>query len=213
MAALATAVTMPDTAAMRLFAAIKPSVDVREKVRAMQARLMEMRADIRWVALENFHITVKFFGDVDAARVPELLERIQKAAAQVPAFPLEIEGINRFPEKGAARVIICRVISPDQRMVKLHRLIDSAAGGMGLPMDTRVLVPHMTLGRVSSNGGINKLLRLIEKHDLDFFGSFAVERAELVESFLGADEEGSARYAVVGAAPMAALPPAQHLRP
>ncbi len=198
-----------------MFAAIKPSTEIREKLHAMQARLVDTRADVRWIAPENLHITIKFFGEVEESRIQELLERIEKASAQVPAFPLEIEGINRFPEKGPARVIICRVISPDQRITKLHRLIDSAAGGMGLPMDTRVLTPHLTLGRVSSNRGLNKLLRLIEKHDLDFFGSFTVERAELIQSFLGAGDDGSVRYSVVGTTPTApaSAPAAQHLRP
>jgi len=138
---------------MRLFVAIEPNQEVGEKLREIQARLMDTRADVRWVAPENLHITIKFFGEVEEPRVVELLERIQKAAAQVPAFPLEIEGVNPFPEKGPARVIISRVISPDQRITKLHRLIDSAAGGMGLPMDTRVLVPHLTLGVCRRTGG------------------------------------------------------------
>jgi 2'-5' RNA ligase len=200
---------------MRLFVAIKPADEVVDKLRPMQKRLIDTRADVRWVSPENLHITVKFFGEVEEHRVAELLERVQKAAAQVTAFPLETEGVNLFPEKGAARVIVSRVISPDQRIVKLHRLVDSAAGGMGLAMDTRVLVPHLTLGRVSSNRGLNKLLRLLEKHDLDFFGSFQVERVLLMQSFLGAGDGGSPRYVTVGAAPTAAAPPAaaQQLRP
>ena len=72
---------------------------------------------------------------------------------------------------------------------------------MGLPMDTRALVPHLTLGRVSSNHGLNKLLRLLEKHDLDFFGSFTVERVVLYQSLLSAGEGGAVRYVVVGNAP------------
>jgi 2'-5' RNA ligase len=183
---------------MRLFAAIVPSEEVREKLRAAQLRLMETRADVRWVSPERMHITVKFFREVEEGRSAELLARVQKAAGQVRVFALEMEGLNRLPEKGPARVIMSRVFSPDQRMVKLHRLIDSAAGGMGLPMDTRVLVPHLTLGRVASNHGLNKLLRLLEKHDLDFFGSFVVEEVVLYQSLLGAGENGSPEYVIVG---------------
>jgi len=139
---------------------------------------------------------------VDDDLVPRILQRITAAAAQVPAFPLELEGVDRFPEKGPARVIISRVLSPDQRITRLHRLVDSAIGGMGLPMDTRVLVPHLTLGRVSSNHGLNKLLRQIEKHDLDFFGTFTVQHVTLFQSLLGAGENGAVRYVPVGTAPL-----------
>jgi len=184
---------------MRLFVAIDVSAEIRQKLHAAQEKLAATKADVRWVAPENMHITIKFLGEVEDARASEVLDRVAKAAAQVPAFPLEIEGIGRFPEKGPVRVIISRVLSPDQRVTKLHRLIDSGIGGMGLPMDTRVLVPHLTLGRVSSNHGLNKLLRLLEKHDLDFFGSFPVARVVLYQSLLGAGEGGAVRYVVVGA--------------
>ncbi len=189
---------------MRLFIAIDVAPEIRRKLRAVQEKLAAIKADVRWVPPENMHITVKFIGDLDDSRAGELLERVVNAAAQVPAFSLEVEGVGRFPEKGPVRVIMSRVLSPDQRMTKLHRLIDSAAGGMGLPLDTRVLVPHLTLGRVASNHGLNKLLRLVERHDLDYFGSFAVERVVLYQSLLGAGEGGGARYVVVGAGALGA---------
>jgi RNA 2',3'-cyclic 3'-phosphodiesterase len=193
---------------MRLFVAIDVAAEIREKLRVVREKLADTKADVRWVAPENMHITIKFLGEVEERLAPEILERVVRAAAQVPAFPLEIEGIGRFPERGPVRVIISRVVSPDQRITKLHRLVDSAVGGMGLPMDTRVLVPHLTLGRVSSNHGLNKLLRQLEKHDLDFFGSFLVERVVLYQSLLGAGDNGTVRYVTVGAGILAPGAPA-----
>jgi len=188
---------------MRLFVAIDVAAELRDKLAAAQQKLAGTKSDVRWVAAENLHITIKFIGDVDDGRVGEVLERITKAAAQVPVFPLELEGIGRLPEKGPVRVITTRVLSVDQRITKLHRLVDSAVGGMGLPLDTRVYVPHLTLGRVSSNHGLNRLLRLVEKHDLDFFGSFDVASVVLYQSLLGAGENGAVKYAPVGRAALA----------
>ena len=184
---------------MRLFVAINVPADIREKITAARQKLADTGADVRWVVPENLHITLKFLGEVEDARAAEILERITRAAAQVPVFPLEIEGFDRLPPRGPVRVIMSRVLSPDQRITKLHRLVDSAIGGMGLPMDTRVLVPHLTLGRVSSNHGLNRLLRLLEKHDLDFFGVFHVEQITLYQSLLG---PGGSRYIIVGTAPL-----------
>jgi RNA 2',3'-cyclic 3'-phosphodiesterase len=188
---------------MRLFIAIDPPPDIREKLRPLQEKLQATKADVRWVAPENLHITVKFLGEVAETLLPEILARLTAAAAQVPAFPLELEGLSRFPDKGPARVIISRVLSPDQRITKLHRLIDSALGGIGLPLDTRALTPHLTLGRVASNHGLNKLLRLLDKHDLDFFGSFTADRAILYQSLLGAGTGGIPRHLALGSAPCA----------
>jgi len=179
---------------MRLFMAIDVAPEVAEKVVAIQRVLADTKADVGWVDSRNYHVTVKFLGEVDEALVGEVARRMERAASEVPAFEVEVEGVDRFPEKGPAKVIISRILSPDQRMTKLHRLIDSGIGGIGLPMDTRLLVPHLTLGRVRSNHGMNRLLRMVEKHDLDFFGSFVVGEVVLCESVLG---EGAPKYRVL----------------
>jgi 2'-5' RNA ligase len=176
---------------MRLFMAINIPPEITDKITPLQKILADTKADIAWVSPANYHITVKFLGETDESLLPEITARMNRAAAEVPAFPLEAEGLDKLPEKGPTRVIISRILSPEQRLTKLHRLLDSAIGGMGLPMDTRVLVPHLTLGRVRSNHGINRLLRLLEKHDLDFFGAFPVPEVVLYRSLLG---DGPAKY-------------------
>lgn len=172
---------------MRLFIAIDPPGAIQEALRPVQERLAETRAEVRWVAPGNYHITVKFLGEVEASLTAEIAARLERAAAEVPVFPLEVEGIGKFPARGQPRVIMAAVRSPDQRLTKLHRLIDSGVGGMGLTMDNRPLVAHLTLGRVSSNHGINRLLRLLPKHEFDSFGSFEVGTVSLYRSTPGAE--------------------------
>ncbi len=193
---------------MRLFIALNPPADIAANLAAVQQTLAHTRADIAWTDPHAFHITLKFLADAPEALLPEIFARLTRSAAQVPAFPLEVEGVDKFPPRGPARVIISRILSPDNRLTKLHRLIDSALGGIGLPMDTRALVPHLTLGRVRSNHGLNRLLRLLDKHDLDFFGSFAVASATLYQSTLTPD---GALHTPLHTAPLAA--PAPTLQP
>ena len=184
---------------MRLFMAIDIPTEITEKILPLQKVLADTKADIAWVSPENYHVTVKFLGEVDELLIPEITTRMNRAAAEVPTFNLETEGLDKLPEKGPTRVIISRILSPDQRLTKLHRLLDSGIGGMGLPMDTRVLVPHLTLGRVRSNHGLNRLIRLLEKHDLDFFGAFPVPEVTLYRSLLG---DGATKYEPLHRAPL-----------
>jgi 2'-5' RNA ligase len=185
---------------MRLFVAIDVPPEIAAQIAGVQGKLADTRADVRWVGQDQYHITIKFLGEVEDGKVGELSERIVRAAGQAPAFELEVEGVDKLPPRGPTRVIMSRVLSPDQRITRLHRLVDSAVGGMGLPMDTRVLVPHLTLGRVRSNHGLNRLLRLIEKHDLDFLGKFMVERVVLYRSVLGTGTGGGSMYEAVARA-------------
>jgi len=186
---------------MRLFIALDPDAAVRQDVAVVQEKLAATRADIRWVEPENYHVTIKFMGEVDAALAPEIIRRLDRAAAAVPAFPLVLEGVGQLPERGPARVIMVPVLSPDQRITKLHRLIDSGLGGMGLAMDTRVLVPHLTLGRVRTNHGFNRLLRKLVHYEITPLGRWDVHAALLYQSTPGPD--GSV-YNLLHAASLAA---------
>jgi 2'-5' RNA ligase len=194
---------------MRLFIAINPPADVVANLAAVQHTLAHTKADISWTDPAAFHITLKFLADAPETLLPEIASRLTKAAAQVPAFPLEVEGVDKFPTKGPARVIISRILSPDNRLTKLHRLIDSGLGGIGLPMDMRALTPHLTLGRVRTNHGLNRLLRLLDKHDLDFFGAFPAATVTLYQSTLTpAGAIHTPLHAATLAVPAPALQPA-----
>lgn len=171
---------------MRLFIAIDVGSSVRDRLAEVQPRLVDTKAAVRWVEPAIYHLTVKFLGETDEGLLPEITQRLDRAAGEVPVFPLRFEGLGQFPPRGQPRVIIAHAISPDQRITKLHRLIDSALGGIGLPMDTRVLVPHLTLGRIQSNHGLNRLLRLLRKYEWEPFGSFEVTQAALYRSTLTA---------------------------
>ncbi len=186
---------------MRLFIAIPLPAGLCGSLGALQARLAATRADVRWVAPVNYHLTVKFLGETAENLIGQISSRLDKAASEVPAFPLALEGLDRLPARGPARVIVCPAVSPDQRLTKLHRLIDSGLGGMGLALDTRVLVPHLTLGRVSSNHGLNRLLRLVEKHAFDPLGSFEVTQVTLYHSVTG---PRGPQYAALHSAALAA---------
>lgn len=171
---------------MRLFIALPVLEPIRSQLGEFQVRLAETRARVRWVEPAGYHLTVKFLGAVDEGLLPEIRARLTRAAEQVPVFPLEIDGVGHLPERGPARVIVAHAHSPDQRLTRLHRLVDSAIGGMGLPLDTRELSPHITLGRVKANTGLNRLLRLLAKHEADYLGSFDVKEVVLYRSTPGA---------------------------
>lgn len=203
-----TANPIPDTrcsepAPMRLFIAINPPPPILAALAPLQDRLAQTKADIRWLSSSHYHITIKFIGEVPDSLLPQISARLTQAAAQVPIFPLTVEGLSRFPPRGNPRVIIARVLSPDQRLTKLHRLIDSALGGIGITMDTHPLKPHLTLGRVQSNHGLNRLLRLLPKHEFAPFGNFEATQVTLYQS---SPTPTGSQYKILHTAALAPLP-------
>ncbi len=172
---------------MRLFVALDVRGDIGEKLSAWQRRLRQTPAQVRWVPPDQYHITVKFIGAVEPAQLDPICHRLDQAAAQVPAFPLVIQGLSRLESRGKVRIITAEIGSPDMRIVRLHRLIDQELGALGVALDTRPLRPHLTLGRVRSNHSLNKLLRRLEPYSADRInplGPWWISEALLMESVL-----------------------------
>ena len=147
---------------MRLFVAVGVGLDIAGQLSEWQQQLARIPAQVRWVPPEQYHLTVKFIGEIGEARLAEIRNRLDQAAAETPAFALSISGLSRLEVRGQVRIIMAEVVSADQRLNRLHRRIDQEFAGLGIPLDTRPLRPHLTLGRVRSNHSLNKLLRRLE---------------------------------------------------
>ncbi len=149
---------------MRLFVAVGVRLDIAGQLSEWQQQLARIPAQVRWVPPEQYHLTVKFIGEIAEARWAEIRNRLDQAAAETPAFALSISGLSRLEVRGQVRIIMAEVVSADQRLNRLHRRIDQEFAGLGIPLDTRPLRPHLTLGRVRSNHSLNKLLRRLEHY-------------------------------------------------
>src|SRR5690606_21902040 len=86
----------------RLFIAVPVAPAVRAAIAALPR---EGTVSFRWVAPEQYHITLKFLGDVDEADVETVHEGVEEAAAAGPvrAFSLAAQGIGAFPNSRQPR--------------------------------------------------------------------------------------------------------------
>ena len=88
---------------MRLFVAVELSEAVREAVTALQARLKTAggeAAQVRWVEPANFHLTIKFLGDLPDALLPDVEAACAEVAGSTPVFDFAVRGAGAFPKCG-----------------------------------------------------------------------------------------------------------------
>jgi len=137
---------------MRLFVAVRFPETVR---RAAEQRVVELRgalrqpsAGITWVPSEQFHVTLKFLGDCETARLPALKEAVSRAAAAAAPFFISLGGTGVFPPRGAARVIWLGFSDGACGLVSLTAQIESACADAGFAHETRAFHPHVTLARL-----------------------------------------------------------------
>lgn len=98
----------------------------------------------RWIDAENYHITLRFIGDIDdgaAHEVHSVLERIRR-----PAFTLTLDGLGAFGGDRPRAIIAKAKASPP--LVELQAEQERLVRRIGLPAETRKFAPHVTLARL-----------------------------------------------------------------
>ncbi len=141
---------------MRLFLAINLSVAVKERLAQLQQEIknsfpMEVSDGVaKWVAPQNFHITLLFFGEAGEREIPRLVEIIQKTVQDQPLLLLKIKNIRYGPTAKLPPQLIWAEIEKNQALENIaNNLQDDCLGAnIGRGAGERGFVGHITLARV-----------------------------------------------------------------
>ncbi|MBT9370669.1 RNA 2',3'-cyclic phosphodiesterase [Rhizobium sp. CSW-27] len=101
----------------------------------------------RWIDVENYHITLRFIGDVDGRTADEIVNRLDRIDRE--EFQLSLTGIGSFGSKKPHSV--WAGVSPAPEMTALQAEIERICQRVGLPPDPRKFTPHVTLARLKSS--------------------------------------------------------------
>jgi len=102
---------------------------------------------VKWVRPEGLHLTLKFLGDVDEGREPELHAALSQAATGgARGATVHIEGLGVFPDFRRPRIVWAGV-APDPALELLQHRVEQVFAPLGFPTEARAFRPHLTLGR------------------------------------------------------------------
>jgi 2'-5' RNA ligase len=167
---------------LRCFVALPlPEVAQRELARAL-AVLRTARARVAWTDPARAHLTLKFLGDVDPARVPDVTAALATLRTPLPRG-LALRGAGTFPDHGPPRVVWAGLRGDVDTLAALAARIDQACAALGFPPERRGFAPHVTLGRVRDPRGARELARRAAELELAS-EEFAPEAFELLQSTL-----------------------------
>jgi RNA 2',3'-cyclic 3'-phosphodiesterase len=131
----------------RLFAAIKIQPDKTFLDQLLQLKLQLKNEKIRWVEDCNIHVTLKFFGETEEGRIPEIENVLKRVADENISFGFRLHALGVFGSRYDPRVIWVG-IDPYDPLVKLMKDLHAALKPIGYEPDRQNLVPHLTLGRI-----------------------------------------------------------------
>jgi len=169
---------------MRLFIALNLDENLRRAIAEAQERLRASGADVKWVVPESIHITLKFLGWVDDARVPEVMEALAAALDGAAGFRLSLEGIGSFPTPTAPRVVWVGVKDGGEHLAALAERIEAAMGPLGFEREARAFSPHVTIGRCKSAQGREGLVAAMRGERDRQFGEMEARCVDLMRSDL-----------------------------
>ena len=133
---------------LRVFIAIEIPLPIRQAISAQTESLRGALGPlVRWVPVENMHLTLKFIGDISPANVEMLEQTLTAETTGNAPFAMQIGGLGSFPTPRRARVIWIGIQAP-AALESLQHGIESAAARFGYEPETRPFSPHLTIGRV-----------------------------------------------------------------
>lgn len=167
---------------MRLFVALDIPDAVRRALRELIARLKTECTGARWVRPEGMHITLKFLGETDAAK----LDSIRAALSSIHSGQVvesHFRGLGFFPNEFHPRVVWCGIES-SSNLSQLAARVGRALEPLGFSAESRLFTPHLTLARFNSHKGLDTLVRAANNLKSYNFGSARQPEFHLYQSVL-----------------------------
>lgn len=149
---------------VRCFVAIEIPEPIQALLKPVQTRLQSEVRKASWTKQGNFHLTLKFLGDVKTEAVDAISKAVQNVANTQTPFSIEPGGIGAFPTLARPRVIWIGVKHGAATVSHIAKAVNLELKRLGFPTDNR-FHPHLTLGRLRTPANLKPLKSVLEKYD------------------------------------------------
>jgi 2'-5' RNA ligase len=124
----------------RLFSGIEIPSSIAQRLTLVRAGL----SGARWIDPENYHLTLRFLGDVDGVVAREFAQGLGDIVAA--PFELKLGALASFGGRKPRSVFAS--VSASEPLQVLQRAHERAARVAGLPPEPRNYTPHVTVARL-----------------------------------------------------------------
>ena len=149
--------------------------DIRRQLSSVQSELKESHADVKWVRPESMHLTLKFMGEIDPVLVDDIREAIGPIVEDTSPFPIAVKGLGCFPRLNQPRVVWAGLSDGNGEMAELQKTVEKGVEALGFRPEGKPFNPHLTLGRVRSVRGKDRLISQVRKLGEISLGNFLVD--------------------------------------
>jgi len=175
---------MENQKVVRTFVAVCLDEELRSRISAIQERVKKLAPNVKWVAPGNFHVTLKFLGDVRRDRLSIVQAVIDEVAGSIAAFDLTISGTGVFPTPTRPRVIWVGVEEGREQLIALAKAVEDRLVAAGYEKEDKPFKTHITIGRVKESKPVEGLVEGLEEIGTGEIGAQRVDSITVMESVL-----------------------------
>jgi RNA 2',3'-cyclic 3'-phosphodiesterase len=135
----------------------------------------------RYSPHENFHITLRFLGDLSEDIIEDLDNEI--AQIEIAQFTLSLSGIGFFG--GENPHSIHAIVNECPELLKLHSKIDAICNKMNIAKDHKKYTPHVTLAYMKNGADLLDVINYQTRHSLFKSKKWVADSFKLYASHLG----------------------------
>ena len=166
---------------IRTFIALTLSDDVGDYLNSIVSSFIRAGVKASWTKPGNFHLTLKFLGDISENLVPELSKKLSEIDTSFPQ-KFELTELSGFPNLKNPRVLWIGI--NDEISKKLVINVQQICESLGFESDKKPFKAHLTLGRIKNQApsGLEDIISKIpEYNESCFFTGLALIKSELTK--------------------------------
>jgi 2'-5' RNA ligase len=150
--------------AMRCFVAIEIPQPIQELLKPLQTCLQSKIRRASWTKLGNFHLTLKFLGDVHPETIDVVSEAIRNVVEAQAPFSIQLGGVGAFPNLARPRVLWVGIKQGGLTVSRLAKSVNFELKRLGFPTDNR-FHPHLTLARLRAPMNLEPLQDMLRQYE------------------------------------------------
>ena len=124
---------------MRAFVAIELDAGLCDAISAAIAAMQAAKppVKVRWVRPEHQHLTLHFFGEIDAGRADDISGALRRAAGRVAPFDITPAELGCFPNIYKPSVLWVGVHEPSGALMRLQKEVERELAALGFAPEPR----------------------------------------------------------------------------
>ena len=168
---------------IRAFIAVDiESEEFRNQIVEIQKKLLDIGADIKLVAPENIHLTLRFLGEIETTLMEKIIDMLKVIKFQ--PFEIMLKGTGAFPSIRKINVIWIGLERGQEELTHISKLLESQLRKLGFPHDKKGFSPHVTIARLRSGRNKDAVADLLYESKEKSYGSMITHAIRLKKSVL-----------------------------